>query len=151
MIRSATNSDKEEITKLIFDVLEEYNLKADPCCTDADLADIKSNYVDRGGCFDVLINEEHQIIGTVGLFPMDNDMCELRKMYLHPSCRGRGFGKKLLEHAIDKARELGFKSIILETAAVLKEAIALYKKYGFEPYQADHLSKRCDQAFIKQL
>ncbi len=29
--------------------------------------------------------------------------------------------------------------------------LGLYQKYGFTPYQAEHLSKRCDQAFIKHL
>ena len=151
MIRSATHSDEEEIEQLVFDVLRDYGLKPDPKTTDADLADIEKYYMKNGGCFDVLEDSEGKIIGTVGLYSMKNGMCELRKMYLHPNYRGRGMGKKLLEHAIKRAEELGFVSIVLETATVLKEAISLYEKYGFEPYPTDHLSERCDQAFIKIL
>ena len=77
--------------------------------------------------------------------------CELRKMYLHRDYRGKGHGKRLLEHALAEARRLGFKTITLETASVLTEAILLYERYGFHPYQPPHLSPRCDQAYILEL
>ena len=48
-------------------------------------------------------------------------------MYLHKSQRGRGLGKFLLDSALAQARELGFTRVTLETASVLKEAIALYE------------------------
>jgi hypothetical protein len=41
--------------------------------------------------------------------------------------------------------------MILETASALKEAIALYKSYGFAEYTPDHLSSRCDQAYMLEL
>lgn len=151
MIRSATNSDEDAITALVFDVLHDYGLDPDPSTTDADLNNIEGHYISSGGCFDVLEDSSGNIIGSVGLYPIENGVCELRKMYVHPGHRGKGLGKKLLEHALHKAGELGFSCIVLETASVLKEAIHLYKKYGFEPYEADHLSERCDQAYIRRL
>ena len=72
-------------------------------------------------------------------------------MYLAESMRGKGAGKLLLEHAIKRARELGFSLMWLETAEVLKEAVNLYQKYGFAPYEADHQSCRCDFALAKKL
>ena len=78
-------------------------------------------------------------------------ICELRKMYLHRDYRGKGHGKWLLEHALAEARRLGFKSVTLETASVLKEAIRLYERYGFQPCRPAHLSPRCDQAYILEL
>jgi putative acetyltransferase len=151
MIRPATNQDAADITQLVFDVLHDYGLKPDPETTDADLADIESHYHQRGGCFDVLLNENKIIIGTVGLFPMKDGRCELRKMYLHRDERGKGHGKRLLEHALRRAAELGFCEVVLETAFVLKEAIALYESYGFTPCELDHLSERCDQAYHKKI
>jgi len=68
-------------------------------------------------------------------------------MYLQKTARGRGHGKKLLEHALDRARERGFSRVTLETAAVLKEAVKLYQKYGFRSFPGQHLATRCDQAF----
>ena len=72
-------------------------------------------------------------------------------MYLQKAYRGKGLGKFLLEDALSRARQLGFKTMILETASVLKEAIALYKNYGFVEYQPDHMSERCDQAYALDL
>jgi len=150
-LRPADNSDEDAIRDLVFSVLREYGLSPDPEDTDADLADIKECYCDRGGTFDVLENADGVIVGSVGLFRIDAATCELRKMYLLPSCRGKGWGKKLLEHAIEKAREIGCKRMVLETASVLKEAIALYTDYGFRPWNAPHLSSRCDQAYELEL
>lgn len=90
-------------------------------------------------------------MGCYGLFHVDQETCELRKMYLDPTCRGKGYGKMLLEDALQAASRLGYRIVSLETASVLKEAIALYRKYGFEPYDANHLSPRCDQAYRKTI
>ena len=60
------------------------------------------------------------------------------KMYLDSSFRGQGLGKKLLEMSLDKARELGFRRVTLETASVLKEALQLYQHYGFKEFKPSH-------------
>lgn len=53
--------------------------------------------------------------------------------------------------ALTGAKDLGFKRVTLETASVLKEAIALYKRYGFVPCQSHHLSPRCNLAYLLTL
>ena len=150
-LRPASNKDCEKIANLVYDVLKEYNLKPDPEATDADLKDIERSYFERGGTFYVLQEKDGSIIGAYGLYPAEKQTCELRKMYLHSAYRGKGLGKFLLDSALSEARQLGFKMMILETASVLKEAISLYKNYGFIEYQPKHLSSRCDQAFILEL
>jgi putative acetyltransferase len=150
-LRPADNKDCEDIARLVYGILKEYGLKPDPACTDADIKDIESSYFDRGGTFLVLEAEDGYIIGAYGLYPMDEQTCELRKMYLNKAHRGKGLGKFLLEDALSKARQLGFERIILETASVLKEAIALYKSYGFAEYNPPHMSSRCDQAYQLEL
>lgn len=150
-LRLANNKDCEKVADLVYGILEEYNLKPDPGSTDADIKDIESSYFERGGTFFVLEEKNGSIIGAYGLYPTEKGTCELRKMYLHRAFRGKGLGKLLLEEALSKASQLGFKKMTLETASVLKEAIALYKSYGFIEYKADHLSSRCDQAYILEL
>jgi putative acetyltransferase len=150
-LRPANNKNCEKITSLLYEALKEYNLKPDPAVTDADIKDIEHSYFERGGTFYVLEEKDGSIIGAYGLYPVDRQTCELRKMYLHSSYRGKGLGKLLLEDALSKARQMGFKRMTLETASVLKEAISLYKSYGFVEYQPEHLSSRCDQAFVLEL
>ncbi len=150
-LRQATNADAENITALVFDVLAEYNLKPDPDDTDADLKDIEQSYFRQGGAFFVLETSDKTIIGSYGLYKTDEQICELRKMYLHPNHRAKGWGKHLMNHALAQAKKLGFNTMTLETASALKEAITLYKTFGFTEHQPTHLSKRCDQAYILEL
>ena len=150
-LRPADNKDCENIARLIYGILKEYGLKPDPTCTDADIKDIESSYFNRGGRFYVLEVENGSIIGAYGLYPMDEQTCELRKMYLDKAHRGKGLGKLLLEDALSKARQFGFERMVLETASVLKEAIALYRSYGFIAYDPPHMSSRCDQAYLLEL
>jgi putative acetyltransferase len=150
-LRPADNKDCQGVARLVYGVLEEYGLKPDPACTDADIKDIESSYFGQGGTFFVLEAEDGSIVGAYGLYPIDGQTCELRKMYLHKAYRGKGLGRLLLEDALSKAKQLDFNKMILETASVLKEAISLYRSYGFVEYKPDHLSSRCDQAFSLEL
>jgi len=150
-LRLANNKDCVKVTELVYGVLKEYDLKPDPGATDVDLKDIEQSYFERGGAFYVLEEEDGLIIASYGLYLIDEATCELRKMYLHSSYRSKGLGKLLLEDALAKARQIGFKKMTLETASVLKEAISLYKSYGFVEYEPEHMSSRCDQAFVLEL
>ena len=150
-LRLANNKDCVKVTELVYGILKEYDLKPDPEATDIDLKNIEQSYFERGGAFYVLEEEDGAIIASYGLYLIDKQTCELRKMYLHSSYRGKGLGKLLLEDALAKARQIGFKKMTLETASVLKEAISLYKSYGFVEYEPEHMSSRCDQAFMLEL
>jgi putative acetyltransferase len=148
--RPATNTDIEPIQNLVFGVLEEYNLQPDRLETDRDIADIEKHYINRGGLFEVLEDAQGNLLGTVGLYPVDRETVELRKMYFAKDLRGKGYGKKTLARMIEKSKELGFERIYLETASVLKEAIGLYERFGFTPTSEKH-APRCDKAYILRL
>lgn len=150
-LRPATNADCEPVRTLVFGVLGEYGLKPDPNCTDTDLDDIEQSYFARDGVFKVFEEQNGVIVGSYGLYPTEPGVCELRKMYLRRDHRGKGLGRRLLEDALACAKQAGCRRVTLETASVLKEAIRLYESYGFKPFQADHLSCRCDQAYALRL
>jgi putative acetyltransferase len=146
-IRSATNADRERVSELVFGVLGEFGLEADPKTTDADLEDLEANYLQRGGLFEVIEDELANLQGSFGLYPLNKTTCELRKMYFIPSARGLGLGRYILQRAIARARELGFKEIVLETSSKLIAANKLYTKFDFKPMNSDHLAARADQAY----
>lgn len=145
-VRSANDNDSNGIKSVVFQVLKEYGLEPDSGTTDKDLDTIEDSYHKNNGFFGVIENSG-KIVATVGIYKIDNDTCELRKMYALPSQRGKGLGKYLMQFSIKKAKELGYKRIVLETATPLKEAVSLYKKFGFSEYTPSHLAARCDQAF----
>ena len=150
-LRPATNADGVAARALVFAALREHGLEPDPEGTDSDFADLEGVYLARGGAFDVLADDAGTIVGTVGLLPVDETTVELRKMYLAPDARGRGLGRRLLDHALARARALGFRRVTLETHTVLKTATALYRSYGFTPYTAGHVSKRCNATLALDL
>ena len=150
IIRSASNADCGRVQNLVFGVLREYGLEPDLQGTDRDIADIEAHYITRGGIFELLENEGGELLGTCGLYPMNAETVELRKMYFAPKLRGKGFGKMMMQRMIERARELKFKKIYLETATVLREAVALYEKFGFVPTNEKH-TPRCDAAYFLDL
>ncbi|MBD0372032.1 MAG: GNAT family N-acetyltransferase [Pyrinomonadaceae bacterium] len=150
-IRAATNNDVERVKQLVFTTLREYELSPDPETTDADLMDIEASYLKRGGTFEVIEDAVGNLLGTVGLYPLDEETCELRKMYFAPKLRGRGLGRHMLERTINNARRLGFKTMQLETASVLEQAIKLYTRFEFKPFEAAHKSARSDQTYFLNL
>jgi putative acetyltransferase len=150
-IRPATNDDCAGVQKLVFGILREYDLTIETGGTDADIADIEAHYTRRGGVFEVIEDAGGNLLGTIGLYPLDAETIELRKMYFDRKLRGRGVGKLMLERMIEKAEALGFKRIYLETAGILKEAVALYEKYGFQPTTEGIHSARCDAAYFLEL
>ncbi|MGB0713738.1 MAG: GNAT family N-acetyltransferase [Gammaproteobacteria bacterium] len=144
-LRDYRPGDEPEVLALVEAALTPYALPMKPRSTDLDVFDIKAHYNDRGGLFRIL-EDKGRIVGSYGLFPLENGDCELRKMYLLPGYKGKGLGKKLLEEALDRARALGFKRLELESNSCLTEAMALYSQYGFVPYTPPQYSDRCDCA-----
>jgi putative acetyltransferase len=139
------------VRALVFGVLDEYGLRAEPDGTDADLRDIEAVYQQRGGSFDVVEDAQGRLVGTVGLYRTNAASFELRKMYLSPAARGHGLGKWLLARSLEYARKAAAQRVTLETASVLTEAIALYLSFGFRPIPGAHCSARCDQAYALEL
>jgi putative acetyltransferase len=75
------------------------------------------------------------VLGGAGVAPLDNyegNVSELQKMYFKPEARGKGYGKKMMQVCLERAAQLGFESIYLETMDNMHEAQGLYKNVGFE-------------------
>ncbi len=67
---------------------------------------------------------------------LDADTAEIKRMYVEPSVRGLGLGRRLLGALEAEARVLGVKQIVLETGPRQPEAIALYSRAGFSEIAA---------------
>ena len=151
VVRTATNRDRERVITLVYGVLAEYGLPPDPCSKDSHLDDLERNYIRPGGVFELIEDKQGNLLGTYGLYRLDQDTCELRKMYFVPEIRGQGLGRETLERCVVHARRLGYKAIVLETITVLREAIRLYTRFGFVLIDTKHLSARVDQTYMLKL
>lgn len=146
------NSDGPAVERLVFSVLGEYGLAPEPDGVDRDLRDLEGFYLNRNGWFGVWTDAQGTIFGSAGIGRVDDHTCELRKMYLHASKRGKGQGRAILERALAEAKRLGYQRVILETATVLKEAVSLYERHGFKKTEPEgHIAKRCDLVMTRDL
>lgn len=94
-----------------------------------------------------------EIVGTCALLKESDDCFELVKMAVSPAYQGRQIGKKLCFQAIEEARKLGAKKLVLESNTKLNPAIEMYKKVGFykvemldhpSPYERSNIKMQLD-------
>ncbi len=79
----------------------------------------------------LLARFQNQIIGTVALKLMEPGVYEMTKMAVDETFQGLGAGKRLCAAAIDKARAIQAKRLILYSTRTLETAISIYHKIGF--------------------
>lgn len=75
-----------------------------------------------------------EVVGGAGINILagEVDTCELQKLYLHRSARGKGIATELMKLCIAFAKSVGYKAIYLETKKELHVAVPLYEKFGFQ-------------------
>lgn len=134
-IRSLAPEDNAAVAAIIRQVMTEFHCTGENySITDPEIDDMYQAYNDDYSAFFVVVNEQNEPVGCGGLGPLAGGpagTCELRKMYLMPSARGRGAGKQLLHRCLEKARELGYRQMYLETVERMVTANALYQQAGF--------------------
>lgn len=69
--------------------------------------------------------------GCIGLRKIDNENCEMKRLYVRPVFRGKHIAKQLINKIINDSRDIGYKYILLDTLPFLQNAINLYKQFGF--------------------
>ena len=94
------------------------------------LGDPENTILRKGGHI-YMLEQAEESVGCVALIPMGDGGYELSKMAVMPKWQGRGFGRKLLLHAIAQARAIGAKSLFLGSGKKLKSAVHLYEAVGF--------------------
>jgi len=80
----------------------------------------------------VVCYEDALPVGCGALKTYDCETGEIKRMFVHPERRKKGVAHLVLEELERWARELQFTSCILETSFKLENAIALYKKFGYQ-------------------
>lgn len=157
LIRDWQTGDRTAAANVIKTVLEEYGLgwesSSANCCggADQDAVEVEKYYLETGGEFWV-VEHDGKIVGTGGYHPIERgqNAVEIRKMYLLPTARGQGLGRHLLAQLEQAAAENGFEQTWVETATVLKEAVKLYERNGYEP-MSGVATERCDKVYCKAL
>lgn len=70
-------------------------------------------------------------VGAVTLQRLTADTAEMNRLFVHAAARGRGVGRALVERLIERARELGYRRLVLSTVRRFVAAVTLYRSLGF--------------------
>lgn len=133
-IRSLQQQDNQAIAAIIRNTLAEFGA-AHPGTVyfDPTTDDLFQLFQREGSQYFVAENAQG-LLGGAGIFPTEGlpeRTAELVKIYLLPSARNQGLGRRLMETCIGFAKKAGYTKIYLESMPELRHAVKLYEKLGF--------------------
>jgi GNAT superfamily N-acetyltransferase len=73
-----------------------------------------------------------QNVGCIALRRLDHDSCEMKRLFVRPSARGRGIALALLTWVVSEARSQGYSTMLADTLPSMKKALQLYERFGFK-------------------
>lgn len=85
-----------------------------------------------------IVKDNSSYIGCIALRKIEDGICEMKRLYLTESARGKGIGYKLIKLIIQDAKDIGYNTMRLDTIKEkMPKAVSLYESHGFreiEPY-----------------
>jgi putative acetyltransferase len=107
-----------------------------------DMDDIQTNYFENGGIFLVML-DGNEMIATGAIRQLEDDTCELKRLWLLSEFHGKGLGYRMLQELLSFARGKGYQRIRLETDPESQSrALDFYRRIGF--YEIPRYTERTD-------
>lgn len=131
-----TPGEWQQVQRLLVQYRNEF--QDDACFTsfEEEMNDIAGLYSKPGKVKLVAVDESTgTVAGCVALRLRSLDVAEMKRLYVDPGHRGRGLGHRLADAILQKADEMGFQQVILDTSFSMKDAIRLYLGMGFTPIE----------------
>jgi len=99
-----------------------------------EIASLPGAYAPPGGTLLLAVDDglgKADAIGCVGLRTLEQDLCEMKRLYVRPEFRGKGAARKLVEGLITEAQSIGHRRMVLDTLPSMEAAHKLYRTLGF--------------------
>lgn len=98
----------------------------------SDILDIPAHYLANGGNFWVALNEDGNVVGSIGLQRLTEDLYILKKFFVYSEYRGKAFSVGLFNELLRYAKQQGIKTIVLDTPSIATRSHRFYEKNGFK-------------------
>ena len=157
VIRELRKADNPFIAQVIRTSLEEFGVaRPGTVYTDPTTDDLFLLFSNENSKY-FIAESNDAVVGGCGVFPtkgLPEGTVELVKLYVNAAARNHGVGRILMEKSIQSAKELGYRTVYLETMPELGKAITLYERLGFQKLdhplgESGHFA--CDLWMIKHL
>ena len=95
-----------------------------------DFAGLEPKYNQEGnGIF--LAWKGDQVVGCAAYRKIDDEICEMKRVYVRPAARGENIGRELVRVILDEARASKYRKICLDVLPEFDAALMLYQSFGF--------------------
>ena len=153
-IREIEARDNAQVEQVIRSCLIEFGANHEGTAwADPDLGRFSEIYNTDGNRYWVAVDENDTVVGGTGIGALRDGVCELQKMYCLPQVRGTGLAQRLIEVALEYAKDY-YDSCYLETLDNMVAAQRFYEKNGFARtdrpvVRTEHFA--CEVRYIKNL
>jgi putative acetyltransferase len=114
-----------------------------------DINDLKECYFDNDGIF-LAMTDDNRIIGTGAVLKLNDEICELKRVWLLHEYHGQGLGYRIMQELLAFAREKGYVRMRLETDQEYQSrAFDFYKRLGF--YEIPRYSQHEDETAMEMI
>jgi len=135
-IREANGSaDVEEVRQLFEEYAQSLGVDLSFQGFGEELASLPGSYSPPGGRLLLAADQAHAV-GCVGVRPLENGICEMKRLYVRPEARGRGVARQLAEAAIAFGKAANYHAMRLDTLPTMTAAQELYRQLGFRVVEA---------------
>jgi ribosomal protein S18 acetylase RimI-like enzyme len=96
-----------------------------------ELAELPGKYAPPKGAILLAVDGE-RVVGCVALRPLEENICEMKRLYVRPVAQGQHVGERLVNAIISEGRRLGYDKMRLDTLPEkMGKAIGIYRRAGF--------------------
>lgn len=132
-------SSTSALREVIAEYMRSLPFSIDYQSPEKELEDLSSLYSAAADGAVLVATDEETIAGCVALKKLAHlqpqpgvRTCEMKRLYVRPAFRGRNLGHTLAQAIVEKAKELGYHEMYLDTHREAQAlAIAMYKRMGF--------------------
>jgi ribosomal protein S18 acetylase RimI-like enzyme len=132
-IKQVETLGEVESTRLLFDEYVAW-LGVNLCFQnyDKEVAELPGEYVPPAGRL-YLATGGDKIAGCIALRKLEDEVCEMKRLFVRPEFRAKRLGRTLVDRIIEDARAIGYKRMRLDTLpGKMDQAIAMYRSLGFQ-------------------